>query len=369
MPYLNNQPPKYTRPYSRFWLTASSFWRGSSARISWTLAALLTVVVLLQLLVQYWLNLWNRNFFDALGAKDGFALWTQARIFVLLLVASLALGVVSVWGRMTAQRKWRESVTGKLIEEWLKNGRYQRLKQIDGDHQQADARIAQDARIATDAPIDLALGLLSSVLGALVFVKVLWSVGGDLSVNISGASFLIPGYLVVAVFLYSAFVTGAMMLVGRRLTRVISELDQAEATFRSAANCLCEATDHDTRSRDEEATMRDALLVGLQRVLARWKDYLWQLLATTIVTEGNTLMAPVVGWILCVPKYLAGAMSLGELTQAAAAFVIVQAAFNWLVNNYQRVADWAASTGRVGTLLSALDEIAVSEKPEFALRL
>jgi len=34
-------------------------------------------------------------------------------------------------------------------------------------------------------------------------------------------------------------------------------------------------------------------------------------------------------------------MSLGELTQAAAAFVTVQGAFNWLVDNFQRLADLA----------------------------
>jgi putative ATP-binding cassette transporter len=32
-------------------------------------------------------------------------------------------------------------------------------------------------------------------------------------------------------------------------------------------------------------------------------------------------------------------MMLGELTQATAAFVMVQAAFNWVVDNYQRLAD------------------------------
>ena len=111
--------------------------------------------------------------------------------------------------------------------------------------------------------------------------------------------------------------------------------------------------------------MRNALAVGLDEVLARWRDYLWQLLGTTTVTEGNALLAPVVGWILCIPKYLAGTMSLGELTQAAAAFVIVQAAFNWLVNNYPRVADWAASANRVGALLLALDEVATRRTPEF----
>jgi putative ATP-binding cassette transporter len=234
--------------------------------------------VLLQLLVQYWLNFWNRNFFDALAAKDGPTLWALARLFVLLLASSIALGLLSVWGRMTAQRKWRESVTRSLIEHWLKNNRYQRLKHIAGGHQQADARIAQDARVATDAPIDLGLGLLNSVLGAIVFVDVLWTVGGDLSINVSNGVVTIPGYLVVAVILYSALITIAMMIIGRHLTHVIQDLDQAEATFRSAASCLCEVANHVAPSDSEEATMRNALLRGLEQVLARWRDFLWQLL-------------------------------------------------------------------------------------------
>lgn len=347
--------------FSPYWRAASTFWRGSSAKVSWTLVALLIVIVLLQLLVQYSLNLWNRNFFDALGARDGAMLWTQARLFVPLVAASSALGLLSVWGRMTAQRKWRESVTRDLITRWLKNGRYRRLKQIPGEHQQADARIAQDTRVATDAPIDLALGLLNSVLGAIVFVGVLWSVGGDLSINVAERTVTIPGYLVVAVIVYSASITIAMMIIGRHLTHVIQDLNQAEATFRSAANCLCDDPSLDTRSDSEETTMRNALSLGFQQVLARWKDLLRQLLGTTFVTEGNTLLAPVVGWILCIPKYLAGTMSLGELTQAAAAFVIVQAAFNWFANNYQQVADWASSVNRVGALLAALDKLAHDE--------
>jgi putative transposase len=45
-------------------------------------------------------------------------------------------------------------------------------------------------------------------------------------------------------------------------------------------------------------------------------------------TQTDLLLAPVFAWMLCARKYLAGAMTLGELTQAAAAFVTVQTAFN-----------------------------------------
>jgi putative ATP-binding cassette transporter len=67
--------------------------------------------------------------------------------------------------------------------------------------------------------------------------------------------------------------------------------------------------------------------------------------------------------LLCAPKYLAGTMSLGDVMQAATAFVAVQAAFNWLVDNYPRLADWKASAVRVGSLLRSLDVLEHAEAP------
>ena len=50
-------------------------------------------------------------------------------------------------------------------------------------------------------------------------------------------------------------------------------------------------------------------------------------------------------------------LSLGEVAQAVAAFVVVQAALNWLVDNYPGLAECLSSVNRVGSLLSALDDI------------
>ena len=50
-------------------------------------------------------------------------------------------------------------------------------------------------------------------------------------------------------------------------------------------------------------------------------------------------------------------MTLGEIMQAASAFTIVQGAFNWLVDNYPRLADWIASARRVASLQVSLDAL------------
>ena len=362
MPLKTCLAPDEKRLLSRFWQSASGFWRGSSAWRAWLLVVLLIATVLLQLLVQYRLNYWNRDFFNAFERKNGIELWAQALIFIPLAAASLTLAIVSVWGRMTMQRKWRAWLSNHLYDYWLENGHYRRLQFMSGEHQNPEYRIAEDARIATDLPIDLTLGLLSSSLTAIIFIGVLWSAGGGLVINAFGLNLAIPGYLVIAVVVYSALLTTAMVLIAQHLTRVVKENKRAEAELRAVGAHLRESGEG-TALPDGKHDGRRMIGAALNEVIARWLAYCWQLMRMTLVSHTNTLLTPVLGLLLCTPKFITGSMTLGEVVQAAAAFAIVQGAFNWISDSYGRLAEWASSANRVASLLLALDQIDKPERP------
>jgi vitamin B12/bleomycin/antimicrobial peptide transport system ATP-binding/permease protein len=55
-------------------------------------------------------------------------------------------------------------------------------------------------------------------------------------------------------------------------------------------------------------------------------------------------------------------MLLGDVTQAAP-FVAVQGAFNWLIDNFSRLAECLSSAGRVGNLLMTFDRLEATERP------
>jgi vitamin B12/bleomycin/antimicrobial peptide transport system ATP-binding/permease protein len=346
---------------ARFWKSGSQALR---ARGSWAkgLAAFLIIVVLLQLLMQVLLNLWNRNFFDALERRDAQALWVQTQLFFPLAAVSIFLAATSVWGRMTMQRRWREALTRHVIERWLEKDRFHKLNHFVKGTENPEYRIAVDIRIATDAPIDLALAFFSSIITSLTFFGVLWTIGGSIELVIFGYTLTIPGYLVLGVIAYSTTMSALMIFVGHHLTSVIERSNQSEAEFRAAADAFREGAEQG-EARKSDSEKRVKLFLKLQGVLLWWREFCWQLVRITLISHGNFLFAPVVAWILCVPKYLNGTMSLGELTQTAAAFVTVQGAFNWLVDNYQRLADWRSSAHRVATLLIALDELETKVSP------
>lgn len=353
-----NVAPGYRDLFARFWRSASRFWTGRSAVEAWSLTAFLVLIVLLQLLVQYLLNLWNRHFFDALQTRDVATLWMQAELLVPLATGSVLIAVTSVWARMTTQRNWREFLLRHVADYWLSQGRFRRLDYTAPGVENPEYRISENVRIATDSPIDLVMALLSSALTAATFLSILWSIGGTLSFEAFGSAWSIPGYLVVGVIVYSTVFSGLMMLVGRNLSPAIERQLQAEAELRAAAHALRqENSDETQQSSAEEAEERDTFWKATHVVLQRWRNLLWELVRTTMVSQSNFLLAPIVAWLLCAPKFVAGTMSLGELTQAAAAFVTVQSAFNWLVDNYSRLADWQASVHRVATFLLALDAL------------
>lgn len=354
--------PDERRLILRFWRSASGFWRGPSAGRAWILIGLLIATIVLQLLTQYQLNLWNRDFFDAIERKDAAGLWQQALRLLPIGIASVALAIVSVWGRMTMQRKWREWLSNHLYDYWLERDHIIRLRFISGEHQAPEYRIAEDARVATDLPIDLLLGLFSSVLAAIIFMGVLWEVGGDLRIEVLGLHVFVPRYLVIAVVLHSILVTSAMLLIARHLTCVMEDSKRAEAELRSVGTLMREAGE---RIRDPEVHQdsRRAIRTALSEVIRVWRTYCWQLMRMTLITHTNSLLTPLMALLLCAPKYIMGSMTLGEVAQAAAAFVVVQSAFNWITDSYGRIAEWAASANRVSSLLLALDQIDSQKGP------
>ena len=160
--------------------------------------------------------------------------------------------------------------------------------------------------------------------------------------------------------IYAVLASGLMALIGRRFVAVSEGVNQAEADYRYALTRVRENGESIALMGGEEEE-RSGLDRSLEQVLREWRDLCGQHMRTTIVSQGSSLIAPVVPVILCAPRFLDGSMSLGTVMQAASAFTIVQGAFGWLVDNYPRLADWNASAGRIASLMVSLDVLERAE--------
>ena len=344
----------------RFWQSAGEFWGADGGRQAWLLTGLILLLILFNLAVSYGMNIWNRAIFDALEKRDPSTILFLSMVYFPLLAASVCLVVGQVYARMTIQRRWREWLTHHLFDRWLINGRYYQLHLVQGDHKNPEYRIADDVRLATDSPVDFATGVTTAILSALTFIVVLWTIGGSLSFNLAGIEITIPGFLVVAAVAYAVLASGSMVFIGRRFVTASEHKNQSEAEFRYVLTRLSENGESIAvlGGEDEE---RNAVNRSLRTVLRRWRDICFQTMRTTIISQTSSYVAPVLPVLLCAPKFLDGSMSLGEVMQAASAFTIVQGAFNWLVDNYPRLADWTASARRVSSLMVSLDNLERAE--------
>ncbi len=364
--FARGDEEKLRRRYllQRFWHTAKGFWSGHRGdRLAWLLTLSLVVLILVNLAAMYGINIWNRAIFDALEKRDGPTVLYLAAVFLPLAGLSVLFGMTNVWVRMTTQRRWRAWVSNAVITRWLKNGRYYQLNLVSGDHENPEGRLTEDLRVSTDAPIDFAVGVLQAALSALTFIAVLWTIGGALNLTVGGVAFTIPGFLVIAAVLYATLASGAMTVVGKKFVAVSEARNQAEADYRYQLTRVRENGESIALLGGEEEE-RAGIDRSLMAVLWRWRELCHQHMKTTIVSQGSSLIAPVIPIILCAPKFLDSTMSLGQVMQAASAFTIVQAAFSWLVDNYPRLADWNASARRIASLMVSLDALEKAETGE-----
>ncbi|WP_312405776.1 ABC transporter ATP-binding protein/permease [Rhizobium sp.] len=344
----------------RFWISARGYWSRRGDRLAWPVSIGLLALIGLNVGFQYGINVGNREIFDAIEQRNASSVYYLGALFPPLVLGSVALVTIQVFVRMLIQRRWRSWLTKALIARWLANGRYYQLNLIGGDHQNPEARISEDMRIATESPVDFVSGVISAFLSASTFIVVLWTIGGALTLPVGGSFITIPGFLVVAAVIYAFVTSGSIAYIARNFVQVSEVKNQVEAEFRYTLTRVRENGESIALLGGEEEERND-LDRTFQKVREQWRQLAHQYMRTTLVSHGSMLIAPVVPVLLCAPKFLDGSMSLGEVMQAASAFTIVQTAFGWLVDNYPRLADWNACARRVASLMMSLDGLERAE--------
>jgi vitamin B12/bleomycin/antimicrobial peptide transport system ATP-binding/permease protein len=364
----------------RFIRLALGYWQGKSRSAAWILSISFFICLIVNTFMALAINRWSKGFFDALSSHATEEIIQSFNGLALLAIGTGLASIATTQCRMRLQLGWRLWLTATLLERWLQNPN-KRACAISPAIDNPEARIADDGRLAVELLVDLAGGVVNIVLVSAAFTLVLWKVGGSYVLF----GIVVPGYLVLAVVVYSMLTSFGMWILGRPLVESVEEKAAAEGNFRYALTRARHEFEEAIIIEDAETQhlldgylkhpVRDASFLAtklevnsesdeiasnpfdqfLVRLAASWGRVIQGQTKVVFLTHANNLLAPIVPLMLAAPKFLAGDMSLGDLMQAAAAFLQVQLSLNWLADNALSIANWSASARRVAALSSAMD--------------
>ncbi len=370
------------------WRLARPYFASSDER--WSAWGLLAAILLLRFALvgmNVVLSFWNREFFNSLQDKDWHAFIDLLILgrrtpsglmpgFCEVAVVYIAVAVYFTWLSQWLQIRWRRWMTTGFLDEWLADRAYYRIslttdrEAIGTDN--PDQRIAEDIRDFIDSVLTLGISFLANIVNLVSFLGILWSLSGV--VTLFGIN--IPGYMVWVVLIYAIIGTWLTHLVGRPLAALRFRQQRVEADFRYALVRVRENMEGIALYRGE-VEEKGNLGHRFHNVIGNWWGIMQRTKLLNALTAGYDQVAVIFPFVVAAPRYFAGEIPLGGLTQTASAFGNVQASLSWFVTRYPDLAQWYAITERLATFHRAVvaaraaanQDFINSESPDGAVRL
>jgi putative ATP-binding cassette transporter len=327
------------------WVLTKGYW-GSDER--WSARALLASVIGLNLGlvgVTVWQNQATGALFTALQQQNAPGFYRASAIVISLIVFYLVIAVLRAYLDQTLQLRWRCWLTDQYISRWLAHRAFYRMR-FSGRVDNPDQRISEDIRLYIERTMSLALGFLNSLANLTSFAALLWYLSGSITLPIDGFEITIPGYMFWVAVLYSSLGSVIAHLIGRPLIRLYNRQQAVEADFRFSLVHLREEAEGialyggEAQERNIALGRFRILYENFKRIILRSNQYLmFQLL----FSQGTSFFA----LLIASPRFFAGAIALGVLTQIANAFERVNEALSWFIGSYTTFAEWRATADRL----------------------
>ena len=225
-----------------FAAVAAGYWTAPGYRsVAWLLTAALALTVAGNVGIALWLNVWNRDFFNALEQKN-LAELVQLLWMLAAIVISAGIGVaIQLHLKRRLQFNWRAWMSRVTVHRWLNSGRQYQLGLLADEIDNPDGRIAEDIRVATEYAVEFAASILQCILQLVTFLGVLWVLSGALPVRIGDRMVEVPGYMVWCAVAYAVVGSLLTYALGRGLIDAGNVRQSREADYRSG---LTRAREH-----------------------------------------------------------------------------------------------------------------------------
>jgi putative ATP-binding cassette transporter len=364
---------RYTTWGKQFWRITGAYFTGAASLRVWVwLAALLLSVIIgvrLDVLLSFQGNDMMSSFQSVAAGlgngdnavkdsgKDGF--WLSMLVFSILATIYVARVMLDLFLMQRFMLAWRAWLTDRLTGDWLDGKAYYRGRFIDDTIDNPDQRIQYDIDIFTagvgplpNTPNNttgatLLFGAISALTSMISFTAILW--------NLSGTLLGIPRAMFWILLAYVLFATVIAFWIGKPIIWLSFNNEKFNAAFRYALVRLRDASEAVAFYRGEVAE-RTGLRGLFAPVVANYKRYVnrmmgfygWNLAMSQII-----VLPP---YVLQFPRFFAGEIRLGAMTQSASAFGSIQDGLSFFRNAYDQFAGYRAAIIRLHGLVVANEE-------------
>jgi putative ATP-binding cassette transporter len=332
------------------WHLVAPYWISEDKWRAWGLLIAVVVLNLISVAVSVRINLWNRDFFNAIQEFDFPEFRWQLLIFAGLAVTTIALTVYQVYLQQMLQIRWRRWLTRRYLDTWLGGHAYYRLQLLHSDTDNPDQRISDDLDRFTTQTLSLAVGtqgFLNASVTLLSFLSILWTLSGSVTLPLGPLGWIeISGYMVWFALIYAAGSTWFTFRIGRPLVNLNFAQQRFEADFRFSMMRLRENSESvafyggENRERGIFLERFHFVVDNFWSIMKRTKRLNWY-------TSGYDQFAVVFPYLVASPRYFAKKITFGILQQTADAFGQVQQSLSFMVSSYTAIAEWQSVVQRL----------------------
>lgn len=368
---------RFTKWGRQFWYVTGAYFTGRDSIKIWLWLALLLLFVIggvrLSVLLSYQGNDMMTSFQsvaaglangdDAVKESGKHGFWFSIGIFSILATIYVSRVMLDLFLMQRFMLRWRAWLTDRLTGDWLDGKAYYRSRFIDDTIDNPDQRIQYDVDIFTagvgplpNTPNNttgatLLFGAVDAIASMISFTAILWNLSGPLT--LFGAT--LPKAMFWIGIGYVVFATIIAFWIGKPIIWLAFDNEKFNAAFRYALVRLKDASEAVAFYRGEVAE-RTGLRKLFVPVVANYKKYVnrmmgfygWNLSLSQIIVP--------LPYVLQFPRFFAGEIKLGAMSQTASAFGSIQDGLSFFRNAYDSFAGYRAAIVRLHGLVIANEE-------------